>query len=218
MGACYTIDMNLKRVLAITLVLGIIAHGFIFWSKKPYIKNADSAGSNIIAFGDSLVYGVGSTSGNDMFSLTGKALGITIINKGVPGDTTRDGLMRFDNDVVNNNPRIVFILLGGNDYLQKVPEEETFKNLETMIQNAQGAGAAVILLGVRGGVFVDKFAEHYKALAQKYDCLYVPNVLEGIVLNRDLMYDSIHPNDKGYKIVAVRLEAALKEVIDAGQN
>jgi lysophospholipase L1-like esterase len=210
--------MKLFRVLAITIVLAVIAHTIIYWSKAPQIKNANSGGSNIIAFGDSLVYGIGSTPGNDMFSLASKALGVPIINKGVPGDTTRDGLARFDTDVVNNDPKIVFLLLGGNDYLQKVPEDETFANLETMVQKAQTAGAAVILVGVRGGVFVDKFAPRYEALAKKYACAYIPNILDGVIFKRELMYDSIHPNDKGYKIVTLRLQAALKQVLDEASN
>jgi len=210
--------MNYKRVLFITMVLALVAHSLIYWSKAPTVKNADSTGTNIIAFGDSLVYGTGSTSGNDLFSLVGKETGVNVINKGVPGETTRDGLARFDSDVLNNDPKVVIILMGGNDYLQKVPQEETFTNLEMMIKKTQDTGAAVVLVGVRGGVFVDKFAAEYERLAKTYRTGYVPNILSQVLFNRSLMYDSIHPNDKGYRIIYNSVALELQKVLEEGDS
>jgi lysophospholipase L1-like esterase len=42
---------------------------------------------------------------------------------------------------------------------------------------------------------------------------FVPNVLDGILTDRDLMYDSIHPNDAGYTKVAERVVPKLKEIL-----
>ena len=210
--------MNYKRALFVVIILSLTAYLFLHWQNKPQIKNADSAGTNIIAFGDSLVYGTGASAPGqtDMFSLVSKDLGVSIINKGVPGDTTQDGLNRLDQDVLQQDPRIVLVLLGGNDYLQKLPKETTFDNLSQIIEKIENAGAAVILIGVRGGAFVDRFEEDYKKLSLKYKTGYVPNILEGLITNRDYMYDSVHPNDKGYKIAAMRIEPVLKQVLGEG--
>lgn len=208
--------MNYYRLLAITVVLSLLTWGFMEYMKQPLIKNADSTGTNVIAFGDSLVFGVGSTEGNDMFSVTSRELGIPIINKGVPGNTTADGLERLQRDVLDNDPRIVFVLLGGNDFLQHFATSTTFTNLETIISAIQDRGAAVILVGVRGGLITDHYEKNYEELAKKYQTGYVSNILDGLITNRELMYDSIHPNDRGYKIAAHRLEAALQQVLDEG--
>lgn len=198
------------------IVLSFAVYGYLQWQSQPQIKNADSTGSNIIAFGDSLVSGTGASipGETDMFSLVSKEVGVPIINKGVAGETTREGLQRIEQDVLSQDPRIVFVLFGGNDYLQKIPKETTFENLSTIIEKIEAKGAVVILIGVRGGIFVDRFEEDYKMLAKKYKTGLVPNILEGLIINRSLMYDSIHPNDKGYRIAAIRIAQVLQQVLE----
>lgn len=203
----------MKKIISFVLVITIVCLGIISYLYKTPIKNANSSGTNIIAFGDSLVYGVGSTSGNDIFSILSRRIGEPIINKGVSGNTTVDALQRLESDVLANDPKIVFVLLGGNDYLQKIPKETTFKNLATIIQKIQDKGSAVILLGVRGGIFIDRFEEDYKILSETYQTGFVPNVLEGLITNRKYMFDSIHPNDAGYKIVADKIFPELNRLI-----
>ena len=77
-------------------------------------------------FGDSLVEGVGATAGNTLPDQLGKSIGISILNYGVSGDTTRDGLARLS-PALKENPKVAIILLGGNDFLKKIPREETFQ-------------------------------------------------------------------------------------------
>ncbi len=122
--------------------------------------------------------------------------------------------MRLDSDVLSKNPKIVFILLGGNDYLQKKSKEETFANLRIMIEKIQQGGSIVVLMGVRGGIFVDRFEEDYENLAKELHTGYVPNVLDGIITNRTLMYDSIHPNDEGYRIISLRVIPVLRDILE----
>ncbi|MEK7460458.1 MAG: GDSL-type esterase/lipase family protein [Patescibacteria group bacterium] len=184
---------------------------FVFRSDEP-IKNFPPKNHTVVAFGDSLVEGVGATEGNDFISAVGRNLEISIINKGKSGDTTATGLSRLQ-DVLDENPGVVLVLLGGNDAIRRVPKEETFKNLGTIIERLEGSGVVVILLGVRGGILADGYEEDYKTLAKKYQTAYVPNVLEGLITNPDLMYDGIHPNDKGYQIIAERITPVLKDVL-----
>lgn len=208
--------MNYKRIFSVTIVLCLAVYAFLQWQNQPQIKNVNSTGTSVIAFGDSLVYGVGASQigETDMFSIVSKEADIPIINKGVPGNTTNDALARIDQDVLSQDPRIVFVLFGGNDYLQKIPKETTFQNLSIIIEKIESQGAAVILIGVRGGIFVDRFEEDYKLLAEKYKTGYVPNILEGLITNRNFMYDSIHPNDKGYRIVATRITPVLQQILE----
>lgn len=195
----------MKKLVSSIIIVGILCLGIISVMYKPDIRNKESGGTNIIAFGDSLVFGVGSTKGNDMFSVVSREIGEPIINMGIPGNTTVDGLRRLETDVLQKDPKLVFVLLGGNDYLQKIPKEETFKNLGTIIEKIQEKGAAVILLGVRGGIFVDRFEQNYEELSKMYETGYVSNVLDGLITNRKFMSDSIHPNDDGYKLIAHKI-------------
>lgn len=73
----------------------------------------------VVAFGDSLTAGVGARSGQDYVSHLSRKSGVSIINAGVSGNTTLDAMARLDRDVLNRNPSVVLLWLGGNDILQR---------------------------------------------------------------------------------------------------
>jgi len=191
------------------LVMAPIAY-FIF--RGDSITNYPPKNQTIVAFGDSLVEGVGAGEGNDFVSVVGRTLGREIINKGKSGDTTADGLSRID-DALAEDPGIVIVLLGGNDALRRIPKKETFTNLGIIVERFQSAGAVVVLLGVRGGILGDGYANEFEAVAEKYHTPYVSNVLEDLITNPKLMFDGIHPNDQGYAIVAERVVKVLQKVL-----
>ena len=112
------------------------------------------------------------------------------------------------------NPKVAIIILGGNDYLRKVPKVETFSNLTKIITEFQNRGAVVLLLGVRGGLIKDNYEGEYRALAESLGAAYVSNILKGLITNREFMYDSIHPNDIGYRMIADRVEPVLLRIVD----
>ena len=173
------------------------------------VTNQVSSGTTIVAVGDSLVAGVGATQGNDFVSVLSKRIAEPIVNLGRSGDTTEDVLLRMD-EVLEQDPKVVLVLVGGNDYLKNIPRVETFANLEQIIQTIQDSGSAVLLLGVRGGILRDEYKSEFSALADKYNTGYVSNVLEDTLGRRELMSDLIHPNDAGYKIIADRVQPELE--------
>lgn len=184
---------------------------FIFWPEAT-IKNYPSGGTTIVAFGDSLVEGFGATSGNDFVSVLSKQIGEPIINLGVSGNTTEMGLARVD-EVLKQDPKIVILLLGGNDYLRRIPKERTRQNLATIIERIQAQGSMVVLLGVRGGILGDGFASMYEELSETYQTAYVPDVLDDLFGNNKYMSDGIHPNDAGYKMIADRVSDELQPLL-----
>lgn len=194
-------------------VIGAVVVGVIFFGEESKITNYPSSGINIIAFGDSLIEGVGASEGNDFISLLSKEINEPIINIGVSGNTTRDGLKRIKKDVLSKDPKIVLISLGGNDYLKRVPKDETFLNLENMIVQIQEEGAVVLLLGVRGGILRDNYEKNYRDIADKLGAGYVPNILDDIIGTPSLMYDALHPNDTGHKLIADKILPVLQELI-----
>ncbi len=165
-----------------------------------------------MVFGDSLVQGVGATSGNDFVSVISRKLGVEILNRGVSGNTTRDGLERLQS-VIDEDPGTVIILLGGNDYLRRISKTETFENLRKIVHAFKSNGTIVILLGVRGGLLKDTYRNEFDAFAKQNKLIYIPNVLDGLIGNDELMSDQIHPNDRGYEIIAQKIAPVLKRII-----
>jgi acyl-CoA thioesterase-1 len=144
------------------------------------------AETRIVAFGDSLTYGVGSARGGGFVSFLEDALGRPIENMGAPGDTTRDALGRLD-AVIAREPDAVIVLLGGNDLLKGIPASETAKNLALISARLKNAGAKVLLLKL--------------------------DLLKDIWGKPELMSDDVHPNDKGYLIMAQRIEPDLRKLV-----
>lgn len=197
-----------RPVVWILVLAGIVAAVGAMWYFTPAsqldVTNYPSAGTDIIAFGDSLVSGTGSTRGNDFVSLLEKRIGQNIVNMGVPGNTTAFALARVS-DIDAYDPKVVLVLLGGNDHLRQVPIQTTFENLSKIIEHIHARGAVVLLLGVKGSLLGDQFAPEFEALQKKYGTAYVPNVLDGLFGDATRMADSVHPNDAGYKIIADRV-------------
>lgn len=173
------------------------------------VKNYPSSGTDIIAFGDSLVEGVGASSKEKNFvSLLSQKIEKPIVNLGVSGDTTEAGLARVS-QIGQYKPRIVLLLLSGNDRLRRIPEEQTLENLGKIITYIQDRGAMVVLLGVRGNVLSNSFDKKLEQLSLDYKTAYVPDVLDGLFGNSEYMSDPIHPNDLGYEKVAEKVYPVL---------
>lgn len=206
--------MNYRIILPSILLAFIIVLSIFYFSltdTKP-ITNYPSSGTDIIAFGDSLVEGIGATPKHDFVSLLSAKIGKPIVNLGRSGDTTADGLARID-ELDRYHPKVVILLLGGNDYLKKIPVSETQKNLSMLIQNIHARGAVVLLLGVRGGLLTDHFDTVFEDLRERYRTAYVSDVLDGLLGNTKYMSDSIHPNNLGYEKIAERIYPVLTHVI-----
>jgi lysophospholipase L1-like esterase len=207
--------VKIFKYLLVVLVIIFFCWLLFFRGSNKEIKNNPSLGDTNVAFGDSLVEGVGSTKGNDLFSVLSEKIGEPIKNYGKAGDTTAIALERLS-EVLEEVPRpkVAIIILGGNDFLRQVPKEETFNNLEKIITAFQDRGAVVLLLGVRGGLIKDNYEGEYRALAESLGAAYVSNILKGLITNREFMYDSIHPNDIGYRMIADRVEPVLLRIVD----
>ena len=203
--------MNNRSLIIFGVILLLFLALFAFGPRRN-IANYPSSGKDIIAFGDSLIQGKGSTGGRDFVSLLSNKIQRPIINLGHNGDTTYDGLERISS-LNDYNPKVVILLLGGNDYLKKISKEETEINLAKLIKNIQSRGAIVLLLGVRGGLIQDNFKSMYKRLSKQYGTAYVDDVLSGLIWNTNYMSDAVHPNDAGYALIADKIYPILVRLL-----
>jgi acyl-CoA thioesterase-1 len=203
-----------KRSLAIGGAVLAAALVWLIWpSKYSRVADLDSAGSNIIAFGDSLTAGYGASAGEDYPSRLSLLIGSTVINAGVSGDTTQDALARLDTDVLARDPRIVIVGLGGNDYLRSIPISATEANLRSIIRKIHDAHAMVVLLGFRFPSLNVNYEDMYDRVASEERCLVVPKVLSGILTDPSLKSDEVHPNARGYQLIAERVAGPLQKLI-----
>jgi lysophospholipase L1-like esterase len=202
--------MGMRYVIGIGALLLVGLGAWVVFGGTDEVTNYPPKNTTIVAFGDSLVYGQGSTKGNDFVSALASRIGRPIVNLGVPGNTTADGVARMK-EVEKRDPGLVLLLLGGNDTLRRVDVPTTEANLRTLITTFQNKGAVVMFIGVRGGILGSEREDMYERVADEYGAIYVPDILDGILLRPELMHDGIHPNDAGYAKIAERLHRVFKE-------
>jgi acyl-CoA thioesterase-1 len=166
-------------------------------------------GQNIICFGDSLTYGTGAPRNKSYPAQLSDLIGQPVINAGIPGDTTARALQRLNRDVLSHSPRIVLITLGGNDLKNGVPSNTAFQNLNEIVRAIQAEGALVVLGGIKMLFWDRGYDEEYEKLAEETGAILIPNILNGLMGNVELMSDTIHPNAAGYEIMARRFHKAI---------
>ena len=194
----------MNHSLGVPLVLLLIVSG-CGGERFDTIRNLRSAGETIICFGDSLMEGVGAEPGEEYPTILSRLLGMRVVNAGQRGDTTAQALERINTSVVNKNPRLVILLLGGNDFLRQIPTRETRQNLKELVRKIQDHGAMVAIAGIKLGFFTDEYGPIFEETAAEFDAIYIPQVMKGIFNDTKLRSDQIHPNSAGYRLIAERI-------------
>lgn len=201
-----------KKYLFFALILTLLC------GCETRVANLDSQGTTIVCFGDSLTAGFGAEAGKDYPSFLRKMVDLPVINAGAKGDTTTTALARLNRDVMQQNPRIVIITLGGNDFLRRLPKAETLANTETIIDRIHEGGAMVVWAGVKTGLFGDAYAGELKRIARKKEIVLIPDILQGILFDPRYKYDQIHPNSEGYRIMAERIKKTIDPLLREKAN
>jgi len=196
------------------LIIGFMVFLGLSGCAKKEVVNLSSKGKCIVCFGDSLTYGYGADRGEDYPTIMGKMVSIRVFNAGIDGDTTAEALRRMDSDVLERNPRLVIIEFGGNDFLRKATQEETLNNIRTMIDKAQVKGAMVAIVDISSGLLLKEYQPIYARLAREKGAIFIPNVFSGIITNPRLKSDFLHPNGRGYRMVAERIYQAIKPYLN----
>lgn len=168
-------------------------------------------GAVILAFGDSLTFGTGAPTGQSYPDVLEKLIKIKVINSGVPGETSEQGMARLLQALEGSRPNLVILCHGGNDILRKLDPEKTAANLAEMIRTAKKQGAEVVLIGVPKPGLLPETAGFYKTVARKMDVPLEEEVVLGILKDGALKSDHIHPNAAGYARMAAAVERLLKK-------
>jgi acyl-CoA thioesterase I len=168
-------------------------------------------GDTLVAFGDSLTHGTGASDEHSYPAVLSRLINHTVINAGVPGETTAEGLERLPAVLEEHRPRVVLLCLGGNDMLKREDSAQTESNLRAIIRAIRSRGAGVVLIGVPAPKLFSGPPALYEKLAEEFGIPYEGDVFNDVLKDNRLKSDPIHANADGYKIVAERLADLLKE-------
>jgi len=176
--------------------------------KTPRLSPLDGA-AVILAFGDSLTHGTGAGSEETYPAMLAELLGREVVNAGVPGEVSAAGLKRLPELLAEYQPALVILCHGGNDFLRRLDREALIGNLREMIVLCHESGAEVLLVGVpQVGLFLSA-DPLYEELAKEFALPYEEKALAKILGERELKSDQIHPNGRGYALLAEKLAALI---------
>ncbi len=165
----------------------------------------------IVAFGDSLTAGVGTSLENSYPSVLAELSGLNVVNAGVSGETTSEGLVRLPEVLEEHHPSLLILLEGGNDILQNQSKSKIKRNLEKMIQVAFDRGLPVVLIGVPEKSLFSNAAPFYGDLAEKYDLVFDESVVASLMRSPSKKSDAVHFNAQGYADMAAEIYALLSD-------
>ena len=203
--------MNTKRIFIVS-VLTFFVLLFILQPASENIQTAPLQSTDrVLAFGDSLTYGSGAHSQSYPIQLQG-LIQKEIINAGVPGETSSRGLERLPALLQKHHPKLVILCHGGNDIIQQTSKITLKENLVKMIKMSKEAGAQVLLIGVPDFYLLGFTTDGlYEEVAKQESVLYEGNILSKIENDPALKSDRIHPNAKGYGLMAKAFAEILKK-------
>jgi acyl-CoA thioesterase I len=165
----------------------------------------------ILAFGDSLTHGTGAEKNESYPVILEQSINRKVINAGIPGELSIHGLKRLPQLLEQHQPELLILCHGGNDLLQKKNLAETETNIRQMIALAVNKDIPVILLGVpKPGLFLND-AKLYSNISESTDITYIPNLIAEILSDASMKSDPVHPNEAGYKKMALALASALRD-------
>jgi len=188
-----------------------------------FTSPAPARTTEILAFGDSLTAGLGLPASEAFPArlqarLRGEGIDVRVVNAGVSGDTTTDGLARLD-WALADRPDLVILALGANDALRGIDPAIVRANLDAMIDKITATGAKMLLLGMLapsnwGPQYEGEFDRIYPELAKAHDVPLYPFFLDGVAMDPALnQADGLHPNERGVAILVDHIAPLIAKMV-----
>ena len=204
--------MNSKRhnaliSLLLAIIIGVGLAACSSPAKLPHL--ADDA--VIVAFGDSLTFGTGVEAAQSYPAVLEKMISRRVVNAGVPGEVTVDGLSRLPEILEREKPALLLLCHGGNDQLRRLNQQQAANNIREMSRLAQKRGVAVVLIAVPAPGLALSPPSMYREIAKELSIPIEEEILSTVLADSSLKSDYIHPNAAGYRRLAESLIILLQK-------
>lgn len=203
--------MSRANVLsALFLFLLAVAVGFKYFKTPEIEGRALPKDAVILAFGDSLTYGIG--AGKSYPEQLEERIGRRVINGGIPGELSAEGLRRLPSMLDAHRPALLLLCHGGNDILRNKPKEALRHNLEAMVSLARERNTDVILIAVPQFSLL-RLSSHpvYEEIAENSHIPIENGILSHLLSDNRYKSDRIHLNDAGYEKMAEAVEKVIRK-------
>jgi len=165
----------------------------------------------VLAFGDSLTFGTGANEDESYPAQLERIIGRRVVRAGVPGEVTAQALARLPGALDEHTPRLLLLCIGGNDFLRRLGNQQAERNVREMVRLARSRGVAVMLIATpEPGLTVTPPA-FYSTIAKEFRVPYEDSIIGAVLRDASLKADPIHPNARGYRIIAERVAEQLKQ-------
>lgn len=164
----------------------------------------------VLAFGDSITYGTGASQDESYPAQLSRLIHRTVINAGVPGERSEQGASRLPQLLDQHRPRLLLLCHGGNDILQRGDLVQAAQHLRSMVKSAREQGIDVVLIAVPQWSLGLSPALFYREVAREFGLPLEQEALQEILTDRDLKFDTVHPNAAGYRELAQAVATLLR--------
>lgn len=193
------------------LLLAALALAFLAACGKVPVLPVLGANDTVLAFGDSLTHGTGASPTQAYPAQLAALIGRKVVNAGVPGEISEDGLKRLPEALEEHQPKLLILCHGGNDFLRKLGDDAAAGNVRAMIRLAQSKGIAVMLMATPKPGLSPSPPKFYAEIAKEFAIPIEDSVLADVLSTNSLKSDLVHPNAQGYQRMAEALAALMKK-------
>jgi len=177
---------------------------------KTRLERLD-ASAVVLAFGDSLTYGTGANPSESYPATLERAIGRKVVNAGIPGETSAQGLERLPAVLDEVKPAVLILCHGGNDFLRRLDESAAAANVREMIRLARARGVGVVLLATPKPGLPPSIPTFYGEIAAEAKIPFEEAVIRAGLFDNRLKSDLVHPNGEGYARIAAAVEKILRK-------
>jgi lysophospholipase L1-like esterase len=179
-------------------------------SERPKLERL-AGDAVVLAFGDSLTFGTGANEDESYPAQLERLIGRRVVPAGVPGEVSAQALERLPATLDEHAPRLLLLCIGGNDFLRRLGNQQAEHNVREMVKLARSRGIAVLLIGTPEPGFTVSPPAFYAGIAKEFRLPYEEGIIGQVLRDRSLKADPIHPNARGYRVIAERLAEQLKQ-------
>jgi len=212
----------MKKILTVVLLLIIILCMACVTNPGNIIPGKTFT---VVCFGDSLTSGHGAViprvddPDKSYPAFLKNRINAEIINAGVAGNTTAQGLSRINEDVLSKNPQLVIVKLSANDLFQGIPLQTTHDNLKEIVSLLNDGNRRIYIakfytepiaremmnmLQVTGydaqTAVIDLYNAMFESLVVSDNIILIEDIWAGVWGIH--MSDHHHPDERGYEIMA----------------